>query len=353
MKDGKYKRIIKKEIKLSIFVLNLFVIVFFSSCKRGKIVQELSKDICSILEDKNGNFWFGSYSDGVYFFNGEDLLKYTTEDGLSNNQVRTIQEDELGKIWFVTGGGICYYDGKCFTQFEDTFERRKLIEMDGGLKINKEGVLLEAGGGVYFHNNRTTSYIALPKSDLDAPYFNDKSNPYTVYCSLKDQTGKFWFGTQYLGVCSYDGNTFNYFSGKNLNGPAVRAIFEDSKGNIWFGNNGGGLFKIDKDTLRNITNELSLGDTNVLKELKFTSNLKVVWAINEDNDGNIWIGTMDYSGIWKYDGKVMTNYTMKDGLTSNSINCIYKDRKGILWIGTAGGALCRFNGERFDKFVIQ
>ena len=55
----------------------------------------------------------------------------------------------------------------------------------------------------------------------------------------------------------------------------------------------------------------------------------------------------------KYDGKIFTNYTMKDGLTSNSIICIYKDNKRVLWLGTSGGGLCKFNGERFEKFVLE
>lgn len=38
-----------------------------------------------------------------------------------------------------------------------------------------------------------------------------------------------------------------------------------------------------------------------------------VWTINEDNNGNLWIGTID-ACVWRYDGKNLTNYTTKDGL---------------------------------------
>jgi ligand-binding sensor domain-containing protein len=47
----------------------------------------------SILEDSKGNFWFGSWKEGVCRFDGERLTYFTMEDGLSDNQIRSIRED--------------------------------------------------------------------------------------------------------------------------------------------------------------------------------------------------------------------------------------------------------------------
>ena len=77
-----------------------------------------------------------------------------------------------------------------------------------------------------------------------------------------------------------------------------------------------------------------------------------VWSVNEDNNGNIWIGTYD-AGVWCYDGKNLTNYTTKDRLSSNAINTIYKDKKGELWFGTDGAGVCKFNGTSFSIFIIN
>jgi ligand-binding sensor domain-containing protein len=77
-----------------------------------------------------------------------------------------------------------------------------------------------------------------------------------------------------------------------------------------------------------------------------------VYCINEDNDGNIWIGTVD-TGVWKYDGNVLTNYTTKDGLTSNAVNTIYKDKKGALWFGTDSNGICKFNGMKFTELIFK
>ncbi|MBY0457599.1 MAG: hypothetical protein K2V38_09700, partial [Gemmataceae bacterium] len=45
----------------------------------------------SILEDSKGNFWFGSWKEGVCRFDGESFTYFTMEDGLSDNQIRSIR----------------------------------------------------------------------------------------------------------------------------------------------------------------------------------------------------------------------------------------------------------------------
>jgi ligand-binding sensor domain-containing protein len=103
----------------------------------------------------------------------------------------------------------------------------------------------------------------------------------------------------------------------------------------------------------NFTEEKGLGN----KEFKVSGKpgpgtLARVYAINEDNNGNLWMGTVD-AGVWKYDGNNLMNFTTKDGLASNAINTIYKDRLGELWFGTDSDGICKFNGKTFTAFVIQ
>ncbi|MCP9754924.1 regulator, partial [Lacihabitans sp. CCS-44] len=43
-------------------------------------------------------------------------------------------------------------------------------------------------------------------------------------------------------------------------------------------------------------------------------------------------------------------YNTKEGLTSNAINTIYKDKKGELWFGTDTEGICKFNGKTFYRF---
>jgi ligand-binding sensor domain-containing protein len=176
---------------------------------------------------------------------------------------------------------------------------------------------------------------------------------YGVYSILKDKKGNLWFGTQAEGVCRYDGKTLTWFKEKALAGPAVLSLFEDSKGNIWIGNNGTGLFLYDGNTLTNFTEEKGLNNPEFKSSGKLgLGTLSRIYSINEDNKGNIWIGTVD-AGVWKYDGTHLTNYTTKDGLTSNAVNTIFKDKNGELWFGTDGEGICKFNGTTFSEFIIK
>src|SRR5688572_2695922 len=52
----------------------------------------------SLLEDRNGNFWFGSIGSGVYYYDGNTFQNFTTKEGLLNNDVVSIYEDKKGSI---------------------------------------------------------------------------------------------------------------------------------------------------------------------------------------------------------------------------------------------------------------
>ena len=96
-------------------------------------------------------------------------------------------------------------------------------------------------------------------------------------------------------------------------------------------------------TLTNFTQEKKLDneDFRSTGESK-PETLARIYSMNQDNNGTLWIGTVD-TGVWLYDGKNITNYTTKDGLTSNAINTIYKDHYGEIWLGTDQYGICKFN----------
>lgn len=49
---------------------------------------------------------------------------------------------------------------------------------------------------------------------------------------------------------------------------------------------------------------------------------------------------------------LMRNYTTDDGLALDAIECVYKDKKGCLWFGTAGGGVSRYDGTQFITYTI-
>jgi ligand-binding sensor domain-containing protein len=111
----------------------------------------------------------------------------------------------------------------------------------------------------------------------------------------------------------------------------IRSIFQDSKGNLWFGTLGEGVVRYDEKTLTYFSNADGF-------------NNNTVYAINEDKNGNLWFGTDQ--GVYKYDGKTLPtgqagfrNYNQKDGLSHIDITRkgILVDKSGTIWVGTHGG----------------
>lgn len=326
------------------------------------------RNILSIYEDTHHQYWFGTSAEGVFCYDGKKLTQYTEKEGLYNNQVQTIQEDDSGNIWLGTGRfGISRYDGKMFSTMTD----KDVIHNNSGNKdwITKPGDLwFCAGGGTYLCNNKAINYLPLPKTASDKGYIPKPPNqlgPYGVYSIMKDSRANLWFGTQTMGVCRYDSSarskgkpSFTWFTAKGLSGPAVLALFEDKDGIIWMGNNGNGLFRydpnetIDSLSFINFTTEKGLEHSAFLKSGKSgPGSLSRIYSINADSKGALWIGTVD-AGVWRYDGKKLSNFTTNDGLASNAVTIIYKDRKGELWFGTDKG-LCQFNGLIFSKCTFN
>ena len=116
----------------------------------------------------------------------------------------------------------------------------------------------------------------------------------------------------------------------------VVEIFEDSKGDLWFGTIPNGAARYDGKTLTYFSTKDGLIGN-------------VVTSFAEDKDGNLWIGT--HSGLSKYDGKIFTNFTDKDGLINNTVSNLLVDKTGNVWVGTWEG-VSKLNGTTFSNFPI-
>lgn len=116
----------------------------------------------------------------------------------------------------------------------------------------------------------------------------------------------------------------------------LRKIFQDSKGNLWFGTNVYDLMLYDGDSLQYITNKDAFSGGRVT-------------GIAEDSSGNLWFSTA--FGFNKYDGKSFTTFREENGLPNSEIWSLLIDSKGIFWIGHNKG-LSRFDGNEFRNITI-
>lgn len=315
----------------------------------SKDTLRFTSGIRVIFQDSKGHYWLGSHNEGVSYYDGKSFEYLTTNEGLADNQIRSIQEDENGTIWLGTQNGVSSYDGTTI----------KSHTVNSGSEWKKTDIDLwfaaETKQGVYRYDGQNINYLAFPDSTTI-----HTGNIYAVTSFSKGKNNMLWMGT-YAGVWGYNGSDFTILNDRtlgwdNMDGSIhVRSILEDSKGRLWIGNNGIGVILKSGDAIIHFSKEqgklipMDAFEANIQSQ-QFTKNtgLQAVFAIEEDSEGNIWFGDRD-SGAWKYDGTTLTNYKVDTQLNSPMIWNIYEDQNKNLLFGMAEGGIYKFNGTSFDK----
>ena len=322
---------------------------------------KFTSGIRSIFQDSKGNYWFGSLQEGVAVYNGKSFNYFTINDGLTDNQILSIQEDKKGVIWFNTQQGVSSYDGTKIVNHTkaDIETSQSVLPMQSNEPLQSEWMKSDndlwfgawVKEGVYRFDGQELNYLAFPPHKALNPY----DNLFAVTSISEGKKNMIWFGT-YAGVFGYNGNEFEIINDKTLGfdreiAPLhIRSILEDSKGRLWIGNNGIGVLLKEGDSIINFSEKYNLihPTSGRRGDKSKPGTLEHVFTITEDSEGNIWFGDRD-AGIWKFDGENMVNYTEKDGLVNEFALSIYEDNNGILWFGMADGSLYQFNGKTFEK----
>jgi len=347
------------KMKLNIFIF-FNALVLLTSCNgqtsnkqvktenivKGETVSVLGNSVMVIFQDSKNDYWFGSWETGVYKFDGKELVNYTTKHGLLNNRIDEIKEDKFGNIYFSSANAtseISKFNGKTFATLKAVpSENWKLEPTDMWFKYS------------YGNTGKVYRYDGITLFELQFPNPPNLSNPFDVYSIYKDKKGNIWFGTNPVGVCRYDGKSFEWiieedvteFRNEGANG--VRSILEDKNGDFWF-NTEYHYSIYDSTTLESnkfYTRHKSIGGLDG----KMDSNLdEYLSSVIDDND-NLWFVTY-LDGVWKYDGAKITHYAIQEKSKQIAIFSIYKDNKGDLWLGTHENGAYKFNGTAFEKFI--
>jgi ligand-binding sensor domain-containing protein len=253
------------------------------------------------------------------------------------HNVNSSLQDKAGNLWFGTSGdGVYKYDGKSFTQFTTS----------NGLNSNSASPLLEdksgkiwigtADGVCVYEDNKFTK--------IEIPIPNDmQSGRNNVWSIMQDKSGKLWFATS-NGVYIYDGKSFSLFKVTDevkacLTG--IEKILEDNAGNFWFGGRTcEGVFRYDGKSITNLKLMTLMQEGYVRPHNWGFPHL-------QDKNGNIWLS--NWGGVYRYDGKSFTTFTRIDGLSGNGVAVIKEDSKGNIWFG--GEGLTRYDGKNFTRFT--
>jgi len=331
----------------------------------GHEVKSLSSSILLIFQAANGDYWFGSDTDGLFRYNGKTILHYTEEDGLSHSRIRSIQEDKQGNVYFATLGGISKFDGSTFR----TLEPVKSHFMGKAWQLQPDDLWFSMAGkpgnkGPYRYDGKNLYELEFPTHFLAEEYVKTEGthtwSPYEVYSIYKDRMGRLWFGTASFGVCRYDGTSFSWLYEDQLtnvpNGGSfgIRSVTEDRDGKFWICNSQQ-RFTIFSDSLVH-------GDTVLvhyekepgITDMHRTDGRNHIYFMSavQDTDGNVWLATYD-QGIWRYDGKTARQFKIKNAPSNITLYSVYKDRNNQLWLGSHNAGVFKFNGEEFEPFAVS
>ncbi|MBI1926734.1 hypothetical protein HYR99_21135 [Candidatus Poribacteria bacterium] len=287
-----------------------------------RLNEFITDDMIVITDIGNSLFgavdlWFGTDGGGVSRFDvGRNaILTYTTGDGLADNRVWAIGEDQRGHLWFGSSGRVVSrYDGKKFVKYteKDGFGGRWVM----AIHRDRQGNLwVGSMNGVSRYDGKTfvnyTTQDGLAKN--------------RVWGIGEDTQGNLWLGTENGGVSRFDGKEFTTYTTKDgLGVNTVQAIHEDQNGFLWFATRGGGVSCYDgkKFATYPISDGLA-SDT--------------VTAIHEDQGGHLWFGTGS-GGVVHYDGVAFQSLDTRDGLIGDLVSSIDQDTDGTLWFATDKGA---------------
>ena len=301
--------------------------------------------IRSIFQDSKGNYWLGSHNEGLARFDGRQYEYFTIENGLHDNQVISAQEDGSGNIWIGTAKGLSQYKSGKMMQF---FAPNYGPKSEWALAASDHWFVGGNISDVIRVNEGKPSYLNLPPN-----VHHNTRNDYGITGFSRGQNGNIWIA-YYAGLTSFDGSNFVSINDQSLGHDTqflhVRSVLEDGKGRLWIGNNGLGLLLKEGDSIVHFSKKMGLmnenGDENEFPSPPGT--LKHVFSITEDRSGNIWFGDRD-TGVWKYDGTSMINYTIDPKLKSQMVWIIYEDRSGNLLFGMSEGGVYQWNDGSFVR----
>ncbi|MFM9007257.1 MAG: two-component regulator propeller domain-containing protein, partial [Bacteroidota bacterium] len=278
----------------------------------------------SLIEDREGNYWIGTLG-GLFRYNAGRFSHFTTEQGLSGNNILSVYCDSAGRIWVgsVTGGLSRYGEGR----FNRVGTQPELVNATlwAIAEHTTESFWLGTAAGPWLFDTRLekASRISSFRPINSQLALLERSVVYAV-CQLRD--GRVAFGTD-RGVYLLTRDSILLFNAsKGLTSEKVRILTEDSSGALWVGTMKG-VFRVKDGRV------LGYSAKHALPQVPVT-------GMEFDDEGTL-LCSMYEQGVMRLDpmnpDKKPTLFGSGEGLFSRKILFCLSDKQGRTWLGTDMG----------------
>ncbi len=316
----------------------------------------ISNRIESILNGTGGDLWLYNEGGRITRFRGGAFETYGPQQGIEKQDVLSITADLSGSIWILTNKGIERWSESA-QRFEVAVPSDQNLnfrpfawENTGFWAIGPKGVdCFIRGRRVFypFSSALTTEQlwgVALNQDDTilletmdgrriqlspDKPVAKVQSVDHPFVSSYIDHHGHSWT----IKIGKHLSRSIEYLSSGSATRLPFFRLFEDRDKNLWLGTEGKGLYRLQPQSIRSISQEDGLQSDNV-------------YPILRDHEEAMWVGSWP-AGLTRYQAGKFTRYTPKEGLPG-AVSALGEDRRHRLWIGTHGG-VCIFAHGKIEK----
>lgn len=300
-------------------------------------------NIFCMFQDSRGYLWLGTEGSGVCRFDGKDFNVVNKSKGLAGDVVRSIIEDNKGRLWFGTDAGVSVYDGNKFT----TINEEKGLSSNTVVCLFKDkndsiwaGTAGEKGG---------LNKIELLQGDairITSYSVTDGLSNNNIFAIAEDNYNRLWIGTFGGGITirSKDGRFSPVLLNRLHNFPSnhILTFSIDSTNILWVGTYDKGMIKIS------ITEDLNFSKIEQVNNT-LTNKDNIIWTILPSQK-EVWFGTNE-NGILRLADQKIKSINNSNGLLKNQIISIFKDREKNIWISSGDGGISRYLGDRFYSFT--
>src|SRR6266446_1448269 len=315
----------------------------------------------AIVQTGNGLLWVGTES-GLARFDGREFIPIDLHipDAPPQGSVSSLVEASNGDLWVGINHGLYRQESGKFVSVISALSVNRIAEsLDGHL------LLITGRGFVEWDGHRIIEHPGLAASlgvhdDQIFNVFQDRAgtmwycseagivrrgrrpfarlHPYqvsrtTAFRTYEDRQGGVWVVS---GIGLYRAIA------DRLETPApdirARSFYPAKDGELWVGTNGNGLIRLKHRVVRMYTSGDGLPNDTTM-------------AVLSSHDGKIWVG--GNCGLCVFEGERFKVYREKDGLLNSCVWALAEDQNRDLWIGTYGGGLFRFRDGHFGQYSME